>query len=56
MKNFLFEDEVNGGYFFVEAATIGEAMLIADSLECDAYYTGGVYNHLEAEILGYDTY
>ena len=56
MKNFLFEDMDNGGYFFVEADTIKEAWDIVDELDFQCHYTGQIYTDIEAEILGYDTY
>ena len=56
MWNFEFEDMDNGGYFFVQAATIEEAWSIVDDLACYCHFTGGVYTDEEAEELGYDTY
>lgn len=56
MKNFLFEDVNDGGYFFVEADTIEEAWSIIDDFAHDCHYTGQIYTDTEAEILGYDTY
>ena len=56
MWNFEFEDMDNGGYFFVQAATIEEAWNIVDDLACYCHFTGRVYTDEEAEELGYDTY
>lgn len=56
MWNFEFEDMDNGGYFFVQAATIEEAWNIVDDLACYCHFTGGVYTDAEVEELGYDTY
>lgn len=56
MRNFEFEDMDNGGYFFVQAATIEEAWNIVDDLACYCRFTGEVYTDEEAEELGYDTY
>ena len=68
MMNFLFEDTIEGGFFFVQCKTETEAWSIVweEIASCqplcdyDTYtmYYGllGVYTDAQAEIMGYDTY
>lgn len=59
MKNYLFEDLENGGYFFVECAdeTEIDEILLANDIDPESVVRcPGVYTCTEAEILGYDTY
>ena len=68
MNNFLFEDTIDGGYFFVQCDTLEKAYEIIweeiaycngvsdrDTYVMDYDYLG-VYSDEEAEVLGYDTY
>lgn len=68
MYNFLFEDTIDGGFFFVQCDTLEEAYIIIweeiasshycydyDALSMDYEYLGD-YTDAEAEIMGYDTY
>ena len=67
MKNFLFEDHIDGGFFFVQCDTLDEAYEIildevCDHVCCDRdtvcmdYDCLGCYTDAEAEAMGYDTY
>ncbi len=67
MNNFLFEDHIDGGFFFVQCDTLDEAYEIildevCDHVCCDRdtvmmdYDYLGCYSDAEAEIMGYDTY
>ena len=58
MIDYLFSDNENGGYFFVEAADFDEAQDILTANGFDWYEVElvGEYEPWEAEILGYDTY
>lgn len=68
MNNFLFEDTIDGGYFFVQADSLTDAYeIIWDEIACehaglcfseveDYYDCLGEYTDAEAEALGYDTY
>ena len=58
MKNFLFEDLENGGYFFVQCDNELEVeeILIANDIDPDEVVLLGDYTDREAEIMGYDTY
>ena len=67
MNNFLFEDTIDGGFFFVQCDTVDEAYEIileevCDHVCCDRdtvmmdYDYLGCYSDAEAEIMGYDTY
>lgn len=68
MNNFLFEDTIDGGFFFVQCDTIDEAYEIIwediacahsccdrDTLCLDYDYLG-CYTDAQAEQMGYDTY
>lgn len=68
MLNFLFEDTIEGGFFFVQCYTVDEAYAIIweeiascngvseeDTFTVDYDYLGS-YTDAEAEIMGYDTY
>jgi hypothetical protein len=68
MTNFLFEDTVDGGFFFVQCDSLDEAYeiiweeiacnhfgLTYDKVACDYEYLGE-YSDAQAEIMGYDTY
>lgn len=68
MKNFLFEDTIEGGFFFVQCDTLEEAYSIIweeiasydgvsdeDTFTMNYDYLGS-YTDVEAEIMGYDTY
>ena len=67
MNNFLFEDHIDGGFFFVQCDTLDEAYEIIldevnDHVCCDRdtvcmdYNYLGCYTNAEAEAMGYDTY
>jgi hypothetical protein len=67
MNNFLFEDHIDGGFFFVQCDTLDEAYEIildevCDHVCCDRdsvcmdYDYLGCYTDAEAEAMGYDTY
>ena len=67
MNNFLFEDHIDGGFFFVQCDTLDEAYEIildevCDHVCCDRdtvcmdYDYLGCYTDVEAEAMGYDTY
>ena len=67
MTNFLFEDHIDGGFFFVQCDTLDEAYEIildeiCDHVCCDRdtvmmYYDYiGEYSDAQAEAMGYDTY
>lgn len=58
MKNFLFEDLENGGYFFVQCDNELEVeeILLANGFDPDEVMLLGEYTDHEAEIMGYDTY
>lgn len=67
MNNFLFEDHIDGGFFFVQCDTLDEAYEIILDEVCDHvcvdrdtvmmdYDYLGCYSDAEAEIMGYDTY
>ena len=67
MNNFLFEDHIDGGFFFVQCDTIDEAYEIileeiCDHVCCDRdtilmdYDYLGCYTDAQAEAMGYDTY
>lgn len=68
MTNFLFEDTIDGGFFFVQCDTLDEAYEIIweeiasahpccdrDTLMMDYDYLG-CYTDAQAEAMGYDTY
>lgn len=68
MHNFLFEDTIDGGFFFVQCDTLDEAYEIIweeiasahlccdrDTVMMDYDYLGD-YTDEEAEWMGYDTY
>ena len=58
MVNFLFVDNRTGEYFFVQAGVYEDAYEIARDVvddEDDLEYIG-VFDDLEAECMGYDTY
>lgn len=68
MTNFLFEDTIDGGFFFVQCDTLDEAYEIIweeiacehpccdrDTVTMDYDYLGD-YTDAQAEIMGYDTY
>jgi hypothetical protein len=58
MKNFLFEDLENGGYFFVQCDNELECedILLANEFDLDEVELLDVLDDYEAELLGYDTY
>ena len=67
MTNFLFEDTIDGGFFFVQCDTVDEAYEIileevCDHVCCDRdtvmmdYDYLGCYSDAQAEAMGYDTY
>ena len=68
MKNFLFEDTIEGGFFFVQCDTLEEAYAIIweeiasyDGVSEEDTYTMnydylGCYTDAQAEYMGYDTY
>ena len=68
MNNYLFEDNINGGFFFVQCDTEQEAYAIvweeiASDYECcdsdnfcEYFDLIGCYDDEDAEIMGYDTY
>ena len=67
MNNFLFEDHIDGGFFFVQCDTLDEAYEIildevCDHVCCDRdtvmmdYDYLGCYTDAQAEAMGYDTY
>ena len=68
MNNFLFEDTIDGGFFFVQADSLDDAyQIIWDEIACEhsgltydevAYYYDclGEYTDAQAEAMGYDTY
>lgn len=68
MNNFLFEDTIEGGFFFVQADSLNDAYeIIWDEIACKyltltydeiAYYYDclGEYTDAQAEAMGYDTY
>ena len=68
MNNFLFEDCIDGGFFFVQCETLEEAYDIIweelacehpecnhDTLALDYDYLGN-YTDTQAEAMGYDTF
>lgn len=70
MINFLFEDTINGGFFFVQCSILEEAYeiiweelacehpgIIMDCTDVPAWYDYlGHYTDAQAEAMGYDTY
>lgn len=58
MKNFLFEDLVNGGYFFVQCDNELECedILLDNGFDLYDVRLLDVLDDYEAELLGYDTY
>ena len=67
MNNFLFEDTIDGGFFFVQCDTVDEAYEIILEEVCDHscvdrdtvcsdYDYLGCYTDAQAEAMGYDTY
>ena len=68
MNNFLFEDTIDGGFFFVQCDTEDEAwQIVWEEIACDhpccdydtytVYYDYlGRYTDAQAEQMGYDTY
>ena len=58
MKNFLFEDLENGGYFFIQCDNELECeeILLANEFDPDQVVLLDVLDDEEAETLGYDTY
>lgn len=62
MNNFLFEDTIDGGFFFVQCDTIDEAYEIILDEVCGHvavlmdYDYLGCYTDAQAEQMGYDTY
>ena len=68
MNNYLFEDTIDGGFFFVQCDTESEAWeIVMDEIACEHpcvdednvinfYDLLGVYTDEEAEAMGYDTY
>ena len=68
MNNFLFEDHIEGGFFFVQCDTEYEAFEIvweeiASDYECcdrdnfcEYFDLLGCYTDAQAEAMGYDTY
>ena len=70
MNNFLFEDTIDGGFFFVQCDTLEEAYeiiweeialehpgLVMDCTDVPGWYDYlGCYTDAQAEAMGYDTY
>ena len=70
MNNFLFEDTINGGFFFVQCDTLeeayeiiweeiacGHAGICMDCTDVPGWYDYiGCYDDEDAEVMGYDTY
>ena len=70
MINFLFEDTINGGFFFVQCSILEEAYeiiweeiacehsgIVMDCTDVPAWYDYlGWYTDAQAEAMGYDTY
>ncbi len=68
MLNFLFEDTIDGGFFFVQCYTAEEAwQIVWEEIACNhpccdydtytMYYDClGCYTDAQAEQMGYDTY
>ena len=68
MYNFLFEDCIDGGFFFVQCDTLDEAYdIIWEELACEHpgcnydtlaldYDYLGEYTDAQAEMMGYDTF
>ena len=67
MNNFLFEDHIDGGFFFVQCETVDEAYEIILEEVCDHGFCDrdtvlmdydylGCYTDAQAEAMGYDTY
>lgn len=70
MSNFLFEDTIDGGFFFVQCDTLEEAYeiiweeiaychpgIVMDCTDVPGWYDYlGDYTDAQAEAMGYDTY
>lgn len=58
MNNYLFEDLENGGYFFVQCADESEIdeILLNNGFDPNECLMLAVFDDIDAEALGYDTY